>query len=176
MEVRQGAQTLGLNVKEFLILLRGAGLNSLPGTAAEVLDDEVRSIICPDKLNTDQSLSVVRDAHEVGFRTTTTLMFGHLETPRHAARHLLRLRDLQQQTGGFTEFVPLPFVHMQAPIFLKGKARPGPTLREAVLIHAVVPRSYSRNSETNALPRVMNEFGQMSFAISSVIRSWISFL
>ena len=137
LEVWQGAQTLGLSVKAFLRLLKDAGLDTLPGTAAEVLDDEVRAIICPDKLNTAQWLSVMRDAHEVGFRTTATLMFGHVETPRQVARHFLRLRELQQQTGGFTEFVPLPFVHMEAPLFLKGKARPGPTFREAVLVHAV---------------------------------------
>jgi len=102
-----------------------------------VLDDEVRNIICPDKLSTKEWLSVMRDAHEAGFRTTATIMFGHVEAPRHVARHLLRIRNLQKETGGFTEFVPLPFVHMEAPIYLKGKSRKGPTFREAVLIHAV---------------------------------------
>jgi len=137
LEVWQGAKTLELTVAEFLHQLRDAGLDTLPGTAAEVLDDEVRGIICPDKLTTEQWLSVMRDAHEVGFRTTATLMYGHVERPRHVARHFLRLRELQSQTGGFTEFVPLPFVHMETPIFLKGKARKGPTFREAVLVHAV---------------------------------------
>ena len=137
LEIWQGAQTLDLTVAEFLRRLHEAGLGTLPGTAAEVLDDEVRAVICPDKLSTAQWLSVMRDAHEVGFRTTATLMYGHVETPRQVARHFLRLLELQRQTGGFTEFVPLPFVHMEAPLYLKGKARPGPTFREAVLVHAV---------------------------------------
>ncbi|MDP7158184.1 MAG: 5-amino-6-(D-ribitylamino)uracil--L-tyrosine 4-hydroxyphenyl transferase CofH, partial [SAR324 cluster bacterium] len=137
LEIWQGAQTLGLTVADFLRRLHDAGLGTLPGTAAEVLDDEVRAVICPDKLSTAQWLSVMRDAHEVGFRTTATLMYGHVETPRQVARHFLRLLELQRQTGGFTEFVPLPFVYMEAPLYLKGKARPGPTFREAVLVHAV---------------------------------------
>ena len=120
-----------------MLHLRDAGLDSLPGTAAEVLDDEVRAIICPDKLTTKQWLSVMRDAHNLGFKTTSTLMFGHVEKPKHVARHFLKLIELQRETGGFTEFVPLPFVHMEAPIFLKGKARKGPTFRESVLVHAV---------------------------------------
>ncbi len=137
LEVRHGADTLGLSLPAYLERLAEAGLGSLPGTAAEVLDDEVRRILCPDKLSTDGWLEVVRAAHGVGLRTTSTLMFGHIEAPRHIARHLLALRDLQQDTGGITEFVPLPFVHMEAPLFLRGRARMGPTFREAVLIHAV---------------------------------------
>ncbi len=137
LEVAQGAQTLGLPVDRFLGRLRDAGLGSLPGTAAEVLDDEVRVTLCPDKLRTDEWLAVVRAAHRLGIRTTSTIMYGHIEQPRSWARHLLRLRALQQETGGFTEFVPLPFVHMEAPIYLKGRARRGPTFREAVLMHAV---------------------------------------
>jgi FO synthase len=137
LEVWQGAQTLGMKVAEFLRRLRAAGLDSLPGTAAEVLDDEVRAIICPDKLTTEQWFSVIRDAHKIGIRTSATLMYGHVETPKHVARHFLRLLELQRQSGGFTEFVPLPFVHMEAPLYLKGKARKGPTFREAVLVHAV---------------------------------------
>jgi FO synthase len=137
LEVWQGAQTLNLPVAEFLGALRDAGLATLPGTAAEVLDDEVRALICPDKLNTAEWLSVVQTAHERGLPTTATIMFGHVDSPRHWARHLLRIRALQAQTGGFTEFVPLPFVHMEAPLYLKGLARRGPTLREAVLMHAV---------------------------------------
>jgi FO synthase len=97
----------------------------------------VRATLCPDKIKTDQWLEVMRTAHRVGFRTTSTIMFGHMENPVHWARHLLRLRNLQSETGGFTEFVPLPFVHMEAPLYLKGKARRGPTFREAVLMHAV---------------------------------------
>ena len=137
LEVWQGAHTLGLPLREFLAELRGAGLGSLPGTAAEILDDEVRSVICPDKIDTAQWLEVMRCAHEEGLRSTATVMFGHVDRLRHWARHLLRVRALQAETGGFTEFVPLPFVHMEAPIYLKGGARRGPTWREALLMHAI---------------------------------------
>lgn len=152
LEVWQGAKTLRLTVSEFLHRLHDAGLDTLPGTAAEVLDDEIRKIICPDKLNTEQWLSVMRDAHDQGFRTTATLMYGHVERPLHIARHFIKLLELQRQTGGFTEFVPLPFVHMETPIFLKGKARKGPTFREAVLVHAVarlVLHPYFTNIQTS---------------------------
>ncbi len=137
LEVSQGAATLGISVREFLVRLRDAGLGSLPGTAAEILDDEIRAVLCPDKLSTREWLDVVETAHAVGLRTTATIMFGHLERPVHQARHLLHVRDLQERTGGFTEFVPLPFVHMEAPIYLKGMARRGPTFRETLLMHAV---------------------------------------
>ncbi|GAC1346204.1 MAG: bifunctional FO biosynthesis protein CofGH [Ktedonobacteraceae bacterium] len=137
LEVWQGAQTLGLGVHDFLAQLQEAGLGTLPGTAAEILDDEVRATLCPDKMKTDQWLDVMQAAHSVGFRTTSTIMYGHMEQPKHWARHLLRVKALQARTGGFTEFVPLPFVHMEAPIYWKGKARKGPTFREAVLMHAV---------------------------------------
>ncbi len=102
-----------------------------------MLDDEVRAVLCPDKIDTARWLEVMRAAHRVGFKTTATIMFGHVDGYVHWARHLLRLRALQAETGGFTEFVPLPFVHMEAPIYLKGRARRGPTFREAVLMHAV---------------------------------------
>jgi FO synthase len=137
LEVWQGARTLGVTVGEFLAELRRAGLGSLPGTAAEILDDEVRRMICPDKISTAEWLEVMRCAHGVGLRSTATVMFGHVDHPRHWARHLLRIRELQAVTGGFTEFVPLPFVHMEAPIYLKGGARKGPTWREALLMHAI---------------------------------------
>jgi FO synthase len=137
LEVWQGAATLELDLPTYLQQLKDAGLGTLPGTAAEILDDEIRQIICADKINTEQWLDVMRAAHGVGFRTTATIMYGHVERPEHWARHLLRVRDLQIETGGFTEFVPLPFVHMEAPMYLKGKARKGPTFREAVLMHAV---------------------------------------
>ncbi len=137
LEVTQGAATLGLSLRDFLSELKDAGLGTLPGTAAEILDDEVRAIICPDKINTGQWLDVVGTAHQLGLRTTSTIMYGHVERPVSWARHLLRLRDLQVETGGITEFVPLPFVHMEAPMYLRGQARKGPTLREAVLMHAV---------------------------------------
>jgi FO synthase len=137
LEVHQGAATLGVPVGEFLATLKNEGLGTLPGTAAEVLDDEVRAVLCPDKIGTARWLDVMRTAHRSGFRTTSTIMFGHVDHYVHWSRHLLRLRDLQAETGGFTEFVPLPFVHMEAPIYLKGRSRRGPTFREAVLMHAV---------------------------------------
>ena len=137
LEVHQGAKTLGVPVTEFLGALKAAGLGTLPGTAAEILDDEVRATLCPDKINTMQWLDVMRSAHRIGFRSTATIMFGHIERYEHWARHLMRVRDLQIETGGFTEFVPLPFVHMEAPIYLKGRARRGPTFRETILMHAV---------------------------------------
>jgi FO synthase len=137
LEVTQGAATLGLSLSQFLAQLKDAGLGTLPGTAAEILDDEVRAVICPDKVNTAQWLAVARAAHALGLRTTSTVMYGHVERPLSWARHLLALRDLQAETGGFTEFVPLPFVHMEAPMYLRGMARRGPSFREAVLMHAV---------------------------------------
>jgi FO synthase len=137
LEVTQGAATLGLSVRSFLAALKTAGLGTLPGTAAEILDDEVRAKICPDKLTTAEWLDVARAAHGLGLRTTSTIMYGHLEQSSSWAKHLLALRDLQKETGGFTEFVPLPFVHMEAPMYLRGRARRGPTFREAVLMHAV---------------------------------------
>jgi FO synthase len=137
LEVWQGAATLGLPLEDYLARLRDLGLGSLPGTAAEVLDDEVRRVICPDKVTTEQWLAVHAAAHRAGLRSNVTLMFGHVESPRSWARHLLRAREQQRRTGGFTEFVPLPFVPMEAPIYLKGKARRGPTFRETLLVHAV---------------------------------------
>ncbi len=137
LEVWQGAATLGISLDEFLERLQLAGLNTLPGTAAEILHDEVRAELCPDKLNTTQWLQVMESAHKRGFRTTATIMYGHIETPLHWASHLLHIRDLQARTGGFTEFVPLPYVHMEAPLYLKGRSRRGPSFREALLMHAV---------------------------------------
>ena len=118
---------------EYLLRLKAAGLATLPGTAAEILDDEVRAIICPDKVNTEEWLEAHRTAHRVGLRSNITIMHGTVERPVHVARHLVRTRDLQKETGGFTEFVPLPFVHMATPIFIQGKARRGPTFREVLL-------------------------------------------
>ena len=137
LEVWQGAATLGVSVPNFLRQLRQAGLNTLPGTAAEILHDEVRANLCPDKLNTEQWLEVMAASHAEGMRTTATIMYGHIDRPRHWASHLMHIRSLQQRTAGFTEFVPLPFVHMEAPMYLKGKARRGPSFREAILMHAV---------------------------------------
>ena len=137
LEVWQGAATLGLPLEDYLGRLRNLGLGSLPGTAAEVLDDDVRLVICPDKVTTEQWLSVHDAAHRVGLRSNVTLMFGHVDTPRSWARHLVRAREQQKRSGGFTELVPLPFVPMEAPIYLQGRARRGPTFREALLVHAV---------------------------------------
>jgi FO synthase len=137
LEVWQGAATLGEPLDSYLARLQQVGLASLPGTAAEILDDEVRAVLCPDKVNTAQWLEVHETAHGLGLRSTATIMFGHLERPRSWARHLTAIRDLQTRTAGFTELVPLPFVHMEAPVFLSGRARPGPTFREALLMHAV---------------------------------------
>ena len=137
LEVWQGATTLGLDLDTYLAHLKAAGLGSLPGTAAEILDDEVRAVLCPDKIRTGQWLEVMEAAHRTGLRSTATIMFGHVDDTRSWARHLLRVRALQARTGGFTEFVPLAFVHMEAPLYLKGRARRGPTYREAVLMHAV---------------------------------------
>jgi FO synthase len=137
LEITHGAQSLGLSIRDFLMRLKEEGLGSLPGTAAEILDDEVRAIICPDKLTTDEWLAVVETAHGIGLKTTSTIMFGHVDAPRHWAKHLLAIRDLQRRTGGVTEFVPLPFVHMEAPLARKGHTRRGPTFREVRLMHAV---------------------------------------
>ena len=157
LEVWQGARTLGIDLPVFLDRLRAAGLGSLPGTAAEILDDEVRRELCPDKITTAEWLEVMESAHRVGLGSTATIMFGHVDGYRHWARHLLRVRDLAERTGGFTEFVPLPFVHMESPMYLRGRARRGPTLREAVLMHAVArltPRSVDRE-----YPDVVGEDG-----------------
>ena len=137
LEVSEGARRSGVDLAEYLVRLKGAGLKTLPGTAAEILDDEVRAVLCPDKIDTDEWLEVHRVAHSVGLRSNVTIMFGSIEQPVSWARHLLRTRALQHETGGFTEFVPLPFVHMATPIYLQKKARRGPTFREALLMHAV---------------------------------------
>ena len=137
LEVTEGAKRLGMELAPFLRTLMEAGLKTLPGTAAEILDDEVRETLCPDKLSTDAWLDAHRVAHSVGLRSNATIMFGHIDRPVHWARHLLRVRELQRETGGLTEFVPLPFVHMAAPIYRRKQARPGPTFRETLLIHAV---------------------------------------
>ena len=137
LEVSQGARTLGVPVSDYLRRLRDEGLGSLPGTAAEILHDDIRAQICPDKLTTAEWLGVVRDAHLVGLPTTSTIMYGHLERPEHWAHHLLALRRLQEETGGITEFVPLPLVHMEAPMYRRGQSRKGPSWREALMMHAV---------------------------------------
>lgn len=143
LEVTEGAKRLDMDLAEYLTLAKEAGLATLPGTAAEILDDEVRAIICPDKINTEEWLHAHRTAHSVGLKSNVTIMFGSVERPEHVARHMLRTRALQLETGGFTEFVPLPFVHMATPIYLTGRARRGPTFREVLLMHAVGRIAYA---------------------------------
>jgi 7,8-didemethyl-8-hydroxy-5-deazariboflavin synthase CofH subunit/7,8-didemethyl-8-hydroxy-5-deazariboflavin synthase CofG subunit len=142
LEVTEGAKRSEVDLAEYLTRLKEAGLKTLPGTAAEILDDEVRAILCPDKINTEEWLEAHRIAHSVGLRSNITIMFGAVEQPISWARHMVRTRDLQRETGGFTEFVPLPFVHMATPIYLQRKARRGPTFREALLMHAVARIAY----------------------------------
>jgi FO synthase len=137
LEISHGAATLGLPLAEYLFRLKEAGLSTLPGTAAEILCDDVRAVICPDKLTSAEWVRVMRAAHDTGIHSTATIMFGHVERPVHWARHLLAIRSLQEETGGFTEFVPLPFVHMEAPLWRAGRARSGPSFREAILMHAI---------------------------------------
>lgn len=142
LEVTEGAKRLGEPLDSYLKRAMEAGLRSLPGTAAEILSDDMREILCPDKINTEEWLEAHRTAHGVGLRSNITIMFGAVEQPWHWAKHLVLTRDLQKETGGFTEFVALPFVHMAAPIYLRKKARRGPTFRETVLMHAVARIAY----------------------------------
>jgi FO synthase len=137
MEVVNGAARMQVSICEFLIAAKEAGVDSLPGTAAEILDDDVRWVLTKGKLPTAQWIEVVQTAHSVGLPTTSTMMYGHVDEPRHWAGHLTLLRRLQQESGGFTEFVPLPFVHTNAPLYLAGVARPGPTVRDNLAVHAV---------------------------------------
>ena len=142
LEVTEGARRLGEPLDDYLRRLMDAGLRSLPGTAAEILDDEVRAVLCPDKISTDEWLEAHRVAHSVGLRSNVTIMFGSVESPASWARHLIATRDLQKQTGGFTEFVGLPFVHMATPIYLQKRSRRGPTFREVLLMHAIARITY----------------------------------
>jgi len=137
LEVWQGAHTLGVPVRDYLQRMKDSGLGSLPGTAAEILDDDVREHLCPDKIRTAEWAEVMITAHETGIRATSTIMCGHIDGPVSWANHYEVLRQIQRRTGGFTEFIPLPFVHMASPIFIQGRSRPGPTWDEVVLIHAV---------------------------------------
>jgi len=137
MEIVSAAAKAGVSIKEWLTELRGAGLGSIPGTAAEILDDEVRWVLTKGKLPTRTWIEVVSTAHRVGIPTTSTMMYGHVDNPRHWVNHLRVLSRIQDETEGFTEFVPLPFVHTSAPIYLAGVARPGPTLRDNLAVHAL---------------------------------------
>jgi FO synthase len=143
LEVTEGAKRLGEDLHTYLLRLQEAGLASLPGTAAEILDDEVRAILCPDKINTEEWLECHRQAHRIGLHSNVTIMFGSVEHPESWARHMLVTRDLQKETGGFTEFVGLPFVHMASPIYLQKRSRRGPTFRETLLMHAIARIAYN---------------------------------
>ncbi len=143
LEVTEGARRLGESLESYLIRLKEAGLASLPGTAAEILDDDIRAILCPDKINTEEWLECHRVAHSIGLGSNVTIMFGSVEHPDSWAKHMLVTRALQKQTGGFTEFVGLPFVHMASPIYLQRKSRRGPTFRETVLMHAIARIAYN---------------------------------
>jgi FO synthase len=137
LEVTEGAKRLGESLFSYITRLKEAGLASLPGTAAEILDDDIRNIICSDKINTEEWLDCHQVAHEAGLTSNITIMFGSVEHPLSWAKHIVRTRALQEITGGFTEFIPLPFVHMASPIYLQHKARRGPTFRETILMHSI---------------------------------------
>ena len=137
MEIVNGASRTGLSVEDFLIKARESGLDTIPGTAAEILDDDVRWVLTKGKLPTQTWIDVVTTAHRVGLRSSSTMMYGHVDNPRHWVQHLRVISRVQDETGGFTEFVPLPFVHHSSPIYLAGVARPGPTLRDNLAVHAV---------------------------------------
>jgi FO synthase len=164
LEIMQGARTLGLGLHDYLARLRDAGLGSLPGTAAEILDDAVRAVICPDKLTTAEWFAVMDAAHAVGLRSTATIMFGHVERPEHWVGHLLRLRAQARRSGGFTEFVPLPFVAAEALLYRRGLARRGPTWREAVLMHAV-----ARIALHGAIPHIQASWVKLSPAGAAAV-------
>ena len=137
MEIAYGIELTGMPLSDYLRMLRDNGLDTLPGTAAEILDDDVRFVLSRNKLSTAQWIDVIRTAHRIGIRTTSTLMYGHVETPEHWVNQILLLREIQQETGGFTEFVPLGFVHQNTLLFHQGFSRPGPTLAEHLKIHAL---------------------------------------
>ena len=137
MEIANGVTKSGMSIREWLIALREAGLGTIPGTAAEILDDEVRWVLTKGKLPTSLWIEVVSTAHEVGLRSSSTMMYGHIDQPRHWVGHLRVIGEIQDRTGGFTEFVPLPFVHQSSPLYLAGGARPGPTHRDNRAVHAL---------------------------------------
>ncbi|CAN1515715.1 FO synthase [Mycobacteriaceae bacterium] len=137
MEIANGVTKSGVSIREWLVSLREAGLDTIPGTAAEILDDEVRWVLTKGKLPTSLWVEIVSTAHEIGLRSSSTMMYGHVDTPSHWVAHINVLRDIQDRTGGFTEFVPLPFVHQSSPLYLAGAARPGPTHRDNRAVHAL---------------------------------------
>ena len=148
LEIWQGAETINMDIEEYLKLLKTAGLNTLPGTAAEILDDRIRKYLCPDKITSAQWAYVMEVAHSLGIKSTATIMFGHIDDIESWANHFSLIRNIQNKTKGFTEVVPLPFVHMGSPIYLQGKSMPGPTWDEVVLIHSLA-RIYFSNTIDN---------------------------
>jgi FO synthase len=167
LEIFAGATRLGISIEDYLKELKDAGLKSLPGTAAEILDDEIRKILCPDKISTNEWLEVHETAHKIGLYSNVTIMFGTFESPISWAKHIEVTRDLAKRTGGFTEFVPLPFVHMGSPIYLKKLTRKGPTFREVVLMHAVGRLSYG-----SYIPNVQASWVKLGInGVSQVLRA-----
>ena len=158
MEIVNGATRTGLSIEDFLIKARESGLDTIPGTAAEILDDEVRWILTKGKLPTSTWIEVVTTAHRVGLRSSSTMMYGHVDNPRHWVAHLRVLRRIQAETGGFTEFVPLPFVHTSAPIYLAGVARPGPTMRDNLAVHAMARIMLHGPVESGGIPHVQTSW------------------
>ena len=148
LEIWQGAETINMDIEEYLKLLKTAGLNTLPGTAAEILDDRIRKYLCPDKITSAQWAYVMEVAHSLGIKSTATIMFGHIDDIESWVNHFSLIKNIQNKTGGFTEVVPLPFVHMGSPIYLQGKSMPGPTWDEVVLIHSLA-RIYFSNTIDN---------------------------
>ncbi len=158
MEIAYGAEKTGMPLREYLLMLKDAGLNTIPGTAAEVLDDDVRAALSPNKLKVKQWVEIVRTAHSLGIRSTSTLMYGHVETPEHWVRHMMLLRDIQEQTGGFTEFVPLGFIHEKTRLYRKDGSRPGFTRRENLAVHAL-----ARVLFNGLIPNVQVSWVKMGF-------------
>jgi FO synthase len=158
MEIAYGVEKTGMPLGEYLLMLKEAGLNTIPGTAAEVLDDDIRAALSPNKLKVKQWVEIVRAAHSVGIRSTSTLMYGHVETPEHWVRHMLLLREIQEETGGFTEFVPLGFIHEKTRLYRKDGSRPGFTRRENLAVHAL-----ARILFNGLIPNVQVSWVKMGF-------------
>lgn len=163
MEITYGVELTGMPLEDYLLMLRDAGLDSVPGTAAEVLDDEVRMVLSKNKVSTEQWVRVIETAHRAGIFTTSTMMYGHREEGRHWVDHMLLLRDIQKETGGFTEFVPLGFVHENTALFQQGLARPGPTEEEDIRVHAL-----ARVLLNDAIPNVQVSWVKMGRRMSQL--------
>ncbi len=163
MEIAYGVELTGMSLRDYLAMLRDNGLDTLPGTAAEILDDDVRQVLSANKLSTAQWREVITTAHRLGIRTTSTLMYGHRETPGHWVEQLLMLRDIQRETGGFTEFVPLGFVHQNTLLFHQGLSRPGPTTEEHLKIHAL-----GRVLLAGAIPNIQVSWVKLSREVSQL--------